>query len=210
MAGLLDGVMEQLGSTGTDQIANSLGVDADAMGGLLSAALPAIVGGMANNAQKPDGAASLAAALDQHDDSVFGNLGSLVGGGGDGDKILGHVLGQRRGAVEQQLAGTTGMDVSVVTKLLPMLAPLVMGYLSSQKKAENLDEKNLGAVLGAERKAVEAKQPGLGGLASILDADNDGDIMDDVMDLATGGSGAAAGGKSKGGLGGLLGKILGR
>lgn len=209
MSGLLDGLVEQLGAGGAGQLAKTLGVDDSAMGGLMSAALPAILGGLANNAQKPEGAAALSAALDQHDGSVFDNLGSLLGGGGDGSKILGHVLGNRQGAVEQQLAGSTGMDLSVITKLLPMLAPLVMGYLSKQKKDNALDQAGLGSMLSSERKAVEAKQPGLGGLASILDANNDGSVMDDVMKMATGAAGGGAKG-SKGGLGALLAKLLGR
>ncbi|MFT7599449.1 MAG: hypothetical protein ACI8TP_002382 [Acidimicrobiales bacterium] len=206
MTGLIDGLMEQLGSSGTSQLAGVLGADENAMGGLISAALPAILGGLAKNAEQADGASSLASALDDHDDSIFGNLGSLLGGGGPGDAILGHVLGQKRPQVEQQVAGNAGVDLSMITKLLPLLAPLVMGYLSKQKKTNNLDEAGLGAMLNNERKAVEAKQPGLGGLASILDADGDGSVLDDVMNMATGGGG----GSSKGGLGGLLGKLLRR
>ena len=206
MTGLIDGLMEQLGSSGTSQLAGALGADENAMGGLISAALPAILGGLAKNAEQADGASSLASALDDHDDSIFGNLGSLLGGGGPGDAILGHVLGQKRPQVEQQVAGNAGVDLSMITKLLPLLAPLVMGYLSKQKKTNNLDEAGLGAMLNNERKAVEAKQPGLGGLASILDADGDGSVLDDVMNMATGGGD----GSSKGGLGGLLGKLLRR
>ena len=205
MSGLLDGLMNQLGPTGASQLADAVGADEGAMGGLLSAALPAILGGLANNTQQPAGAASLSKALDSHDDSIFGNLGTLLGGGGDGDAILGHVLGPKRDAVQQNLAGQTGVDASTIAKLLPLLAPLVMGYLSKQKKDQGLDEAGLGSLLGQERQSVEAKQPGLGGLASILDANGDGSVMDDVLGMATG-----SGGNTKGGLGGLLGKLLKR
>ncbi len=85
-----------------------------------------------------------------------------------------------------------------------MLAPLVMGYLANQKKRKGLDEAGLASLLGDERKAQEAKQPGLGGLAANLDAN----IMDVVVKMATGARGSS--GAAKGGLGGLLGKILGR
>ncbi len=215
MSGLLDSLLEQLPPGATNQLAGSLGVDESTIGKLVSAGLPAILGGLANNTKKPEGAAALSAALDKHDTSIFDNLGSLVAGSSDqnsdGNKILGHVLGGRRGAVEQQLASSTGADPSIIAKLLPMLAPLVMGYLANQKKTKGLDGAGLGSLLGDERKAQEAKQPGLGGLASILDANNDGSIMDDVMKMATGASGAGgAGGAAKGGLGGLLSKILGR
>ncbi len=207
MAGLLDDVMGQLGQGGVTQIASALGVDDGLAGKAIGMALPAILGGLANNAAKPDGAAALSSALDDHDGSVFGQLGDLLGsGGGDGAKILGHVLGNKQGSVEQKIAGDAGLDFGSVAKLLPILAPLVMGYLSKRKQSDGLDAGGLGALLGNERQAQEAKNPGLGGLASILDADGDGSIMDDVMGMATG----ATGGSSKGGLGGLLGKLLGR
>ncbi len=211
MSGLLDGIMDQLNSSGgTGQLASAIGADEGAMGPLISAALPAILGGLANNAKSPAGAASLSNALNEHNDSVFGDLGSILTGG-PGEAILGHVLGQKRAPVEQKLAGQTGVDLSMITKLLPLLAPLVMGYLAKQKQTKSLDDAGLGSMLNDERRQVETKSPGLGGLASILDADGDGSVIDDVMDMAGGaaGGGGSAGGQ-KGGLGGLLGKILGR
>lgn len=211
MSGLLDGIMDQLNSSGgTGQLASAIGADEGAMGPLISAALPAILGGLANNTKSPAGAASLSNALNEHNDSVFGDLGSILTGG-PGEAILGHVLGQKRAPVEQKLAGQTGVDLSMITKLLPLLAPLVMGYLAKQKQAKSLDDAGLGSMLNDERRQAETKSPGLGGLASILDADGDGSIIDDVIGMAGGGgsAGGAAGGQ-KGGLGGLLGKILGR
>lgn len=214
MSGLLDSLLEQLPPGAANQLAGSLGVDESAVGKLISAGLPAILGGLANNTQKPEGAAALSAALEKHDTSIFDNLDGLAAGSGDqnsdGNKILGHVLGGRRGAVEQQLASSTGADLSIITKLLPMLAPLVMGYLANQKKSKGLDGAGIGSLLGDERKAQEAKQPGLGGLAAILDANKDGSIMDDVVKMATGAGGPSGASKGKAGLAGLLGKILGR
>ncbi len=205
--------MGQLGESGVSQIAKSLGVDESLASGAIGMALPAILGGLANNSQSAGGAQSLATALDGHDDSIFGSLGSLLGGGGDGAKILGHVLGAKQGSVEQNLVGQSGMNASMIAKLLPILAPLVMGYLSKQRSSGGLDASGLGSMLSQEHQASQKKSPGLGGLASILDADGDGSIMDDVIGMATGGGGAGGavgGAKPKGGLGGLLGKILGR
>ncbi len=206
MSNLTDGLLSQLGQGGTAQIAQALGIDQSKAEGAIGSALPALLAGLANNAQKPQGAQQLSSALDNHSPSIFDQLGSLVqsGGGADGDKILGHVLGQKRGGVEQQLAGQTGLDTGAIAKLLPMLAPLVLGYLSKQKSEKGLDAGALGSMLGQDRRETEAQSPGLGGLASILDADGDGSVMDDIVDLTKGKGGA------KGGLGGLLSKVLGR
>ncbi len=182
MSGLLDGIMNQLGSEGISRISKSLGTDESTTGAAIAAALPAILGGMANNSQSQDGAESLSNALDDHDVSVFGQLGDLLGsGGGDGAKILGHVLGQRQPYVEKKVASSSGVNLDLIIKLLPILAPLVMGYLSKEKQKKDLDSGNIGDVLRGEREQEEKRSPGLGGLASILDADGDGSVLDDLL-----------------------------
>lgn len=171
------------------QIAKSLGADEAAVGDAVAAALPAIIAGMANNTRQPEGAEALSTALNDHSPSIFDSLGALLGGGdavSDGAKILGHVLGGRRPKVEEKLAGQTGLNQNLIMQLLPILAPLVMGYLSKQKQDRGLDAGGLGSVLGQERQEVEQQQPGLGGLASILDADGDGSIVDDILGKLTG------------------------
>ena len=188
MSELVEGVLQQLGPAGVAQIAKGLGADESAVEGAVAAAIPAIIAGMANNTRDYQGAESLANALDDHSPSIFDHLGTLLGAGGssDGAKILGHVLGQRRPAVEQNISQQSGLNIDLIMKLLPILAPLVMGYLSKQKQSRHLDAGGLGQVLNAERQEAETRQPGLGGLASILDADGDGSIIDDILGGLTG------------------------
>lgn len=199
MADLMSGILSQLGPNGLSQIAGAIGVDEEKAGDAVAMALPALLGGMARNTKDPEGAQALAGALDNHDDSVFGKISDLVGSE-DGAKILGHVLGNKQGAAQQRIAGGSGLDMGSVAKLLPMLAPLVMGYLSKQKKQNNLGPDDLAGALQNERAKTEEKAPGLGGLAAILDTDGDGFDLGDVTNLA----------KGSGGLGGLLGSILKR
>ncbi len=201
---MLNDLVGRLGDGGVAQIASSLGADQGTTRSAIEQALPALLGGLAGNAKSPGGADALSSALDDHSGSVFDQLGGLLGsGGGDGAKILGHVLGGKQGAVEQKLAGNSGLDLGSISKLLPILAPLVMGYLGDRKKSDGLDAGGLGSLLGTERRQAEATSPGLGGLASILDSDGDGSIVDDVIDLTKGGG-------SKGGIGSILGRLLRR
>lgn len=191
MSELVEGILGQLGPGGMAQIAASLGTDEKATQSAVSAAIPAILAGMANNSRQPAAAASLATALDDHSPSIFDALGGLLGAGGgglagDGAKILGHVLGGRQSGVEQNLASQSGLSLDVIMKLLPILAPLVMGYLSKQKQEQGLDAGGLGDLLGRERQRAEQAQPGLGGLAAILDSDGDGSIVDDLLGKITG------------------------
>lgn len=186
MSELVEGILGQLGPAGMAQIAKSLGTNESQTQSAIAAALPAILAGMANNTRQPQGAEALSNALGDHSPSIFDALGPLLGGGGDGAKILGHVLGGRQPKVEENVAGQSGLNLDVIMKLLPILAPLVMGYLSKQKQDQGLDAGGLGSILGQERQAVETKQPGLGGLAAILDSDGDGSIVDDILGKLTG------------------------
>ena len=48
----------------------------------------------------------------------------------NGAGILGHALGDQRGAVESKLAQATGMDQGSAGNLMEIVAPMVMGAIS--------------------------------------------------------------------------------
>ena len=159
-----------------------------------------------------------------HDGTLLDNMGSLLGGassdagiGGllgmagslltdapgpgsaktvDGAGILGHILGAQRPQVEQNVAQASGMDLSKVTQLLPMIAPLIMGALGKAKQQNGLDAGGLGALIaGASSMLGGAQQApaaggGLGGavLGGLLGGDKDGDgsMLDDIAGAAAG------------------------
>ncbi len=109
----------------------------------------AILGGLAKNSESKRGARSLERALDRHDGSVLDNLPDRLGKAdtaADGEKILGHVFGKNQDAVTQQLAAKSGMDLGSIKKMLPMLAPVVMGMLA--KKGKGGGAGNLAGMLG--------------------------------------------------------------
>lgn len=177
----LDDILEQIP---VDQIAGQLGVDPDTARNAIGVALPALVGGMQANAQDPAGAASLASALGQHDNDLVDNLlgGNLDVGRvdtTDGSNIVGHVFGDQHDQVVSQLAGASGAGNTIIAKLLPMLAPIVMSYLAKR-------------VLGGGRAGGAGAGSG-GGL---------GDVLGNVL-------GGGAGGSAGGGLGDILGQVLG-
>src|SRR5687768_1910497 len=105
MASMVDGILQQLTTSGmVEKLAGQLGIDPKQASGMVSAAVPAIMAGLAKNSQKPEGAASLSKALDDHagdlDDPGF--MDNVQNAGGD--KILGHVFGDRTQAVEAKVA----------------------------------------------------------------------------------------------------------
>lgn len=164
------------------QLASRLGVDEQTAEQATRQALPALLAGMHANAQDPAGERSLAEAVGQHDNSLLdGGVDVNQVDTADGEKIVGHVFGDNRGQVIDQLGGGVGGagGSALIGKLLPMLAPIVMSYL-----ARRLNQTGAGAP------ASPGTTPS-GGLADVL-----GGLL--------GGAGQA------GGLGGLLGGLLGR
>ena len=116
-------------------LAGQLGVDEATAESAVREALPALVGGLQANAADPDGAASLASALDGHSPAlVDGGVNLDEVDTADGQKIVDHVFGQNRDAVAQTLGGNIGAGAGgdLVKRLLPILAPIVLSYLSGR------------------------------------------------------------------------------
>ena len=183
-ANLLDTIQQQLTPSTIQQMSRSLGADPKATSNAVATALPVILAGLSRNASNPQGADALHQALDDHDGSVLDNLGGLLGGAaasGVGGAILGHIFGSNRGAVEQGVGRASGLNAAQIAQLMAMLAPIVMGVLGRMKQQQGIDARQLPNVL----QQSTAQTPALGGLASILDSNHDGNIADDVARIGS-------------------------
>ena len=210
MAGILDLLNSDLGKTIISGVAGQTGQDENKTGSVLTMALPVLMQAMKRNTATPQGAEGLLSALNgKHDGSILDNLSGLFGGGvdsnvlDDGGKILGHVLGGKQQHVENALSQKSGMDAGSVAQILKIAAPILMGVLGKQSKQQNVSNSSgieglLGGLLGGNSPQQEQSF-----LESILDADGDGSVIDDVAGMVLGGD------KKKGGLGGLLGGLFG-
>ena len=204
--GILDSLGQQLGGNTLTQISQQLGTDEGTAARAVSIALPLLLGGLTRNASTPEGAAALDQALTRdHDGSLLDaphqavtNPNAFNAGG-----ILGHIFGQRQAPIQQGVAKATGIDLQSASKVLMILAPIVMAGLARARSAHGANA-SAGAVLQGEQASIERQVPGIGGLASILDRNHDGNVVDDIANLA----GGQLGGLS-GGLGNVLGGILG-
>lgn len=182
---LLDQLKQSLGPNALQQISHTLGTDSGTTSNAISAALPVLLGALASNASTPSGATALNNALDQHDGSVLDDVeGAMSQGGGIGEKILSHMLGNKQPVVANGIGNATGLDAGKTTALLAMLAPLVMGALGKAQRNGGLDAGGLASMLGQERNHITSSTGGLGGLLGMLDQNNDGSVVDDVMGIA--------------------------
>ncbi len=190
MPSILDALSARLDERALSQLSTRLGTDEGNTSKAIAAAVPLLLGALAQNASQGDGAERLHQALQRdHDGSALDNP-AVIGDEArlrDGDAILGHILGDRRSIAEQGVSRASGLDLSKVGPLLAMLAPLVMGALGRARTERGLDPDGLGRVLGEERNELGARAPGvLGAVGRLLDRNNDGSVLDDVGGLLGG------------------------
>jgi hypothetical protein len=188
---LLDLLTQQIGGNTVNQISGQTGLDPSTVSNITAAALPMLVGALARNASTEQGAASLSGALSRdHDGSLLEDLSGFLGGTGAADQgagILGHLLGQKQGAVASSLGQATGVDSASVMQVLALLAPIVMGALGrTARQQSSLNPTDLSSMLGQEQASLAQQMPGgLGALTNLLDANHDGSALDDLAGLAS-------------------------
>lgn len=186
----------QMGKSVVTNVAAQLGMNEKDAANAVNIAIPAILAGMSRNAQSPQGATSLNNALEsKHDGSLLDNLAGMLQGNSsalqqDGDGILGHIFGSQKPAVEQGISQKTGISMQKIGPLLAILAPIVMAYLGKQKRQTNTGAGGLGdllgGLLGGGQTQAQPQQRQSGGglmdmLGGMLDKNNDGNIVDDLL-----------------------------
>ncbi len=200
---ITDDLYSQLEGQPLQQISQQLGIGPAQMAGAVSAALPLLIGALGRNASQGNGADALYGALqkDHRGLDISSVLGSVLGGDGQGNDILGHIFGGRQPRAEQGLGQATGIGNDKAGALLRVLAPIVMAYLAKRMfdkrqagQAEtDVTPQVLGRELGQEQQRV-SQQGGLSGglLGAVLDRDGDGQIgMGDLLKMG----GEALGGR---------------
>lgn len=205
MSGILDLLNSDIGKSIVNGVSNQTNQPENKTNDVLTMALPVLMAAMKRNASTPQGAEGLLGALNsKHDGSVLDNLGELFGGGvdqnvmEDGSKILGHVLGNKQANVQNAIGARAGIDSNSVAEILKIAAPILLGMLGKQTREKQVNSSSgleglLGGLLSGNSPQQEQSF-----LESILDADGDGSIVDDVAEMVLGGN------KKKGGFGGLL------
>jgi hypothetical protein len=210
MSGLLDLLSGPMGKQLISGVSGQTGQPEDKTADVLSMAMPLLLGAMKKNTSDPKNAAGLMNALSsKHNGSILDNLGGLFEGGvnndviNDGAGILGHVLGNKQATIENAISQKSGVDAGSVAQILKIAAPIVMGFLGRQKAQGNVSDANglsslLGSMLGGQPQQNQSL------ITSLIDADGDGSVLDDVAGMVLGSK------EKKGGLGGMLGSLFGK
>lgn len=190
-------ILSQIG--GIKSMAQDLGVTETEAATGAAALIPAILGGFKKQAQAPS------TGLDG-----LGGLLSQLGGGAlldsvlsphrtdvtPGNDVLGQIFGSKEVSrtVAQHAATQSGLDPALLKKMLPLLAMLVAGYMAkrggddSTAHTSSSSGGGLGGMLGGLLRGHTAGAAGAGaslsGLGALLDANGDGNPLDDIMKMA--------------------------
>ena len=181
-----------IGQTIVKNVAGKLGMNSNEASSAVKTAIPTILAGMTRNSQSREGAESLNKAIEsKHDGSLLDNISVTLQGNTqdiqkDGDGILGHVFGNKRAVIENNISKKTGVSNDKISPLLSTLAPVVMAYLSKEKQQSNAGVGDLNSLLS--NLIGGPQQSRLGGgvmdmITGVLDKDGDGDVMDDLVNM---------------------------
>jgi hypothetical protein len=181
---LIGMLASQLGGPVIQQISQQIGADSGITQSAVGMALPMLLSAFGNQAATTDGADAIHQATQQHDGSILDNVMGFVGNAGAasmGSALLGQVLGgDTHNAMADNISQKTGMDSGSANQLLGMLAPLVMGALGkSSQEQGGLDPNGIAQMLGA----VSGGNDFLGMAANAIDADGDGNIVEDLGNM---------------------------
>ncbi|RJF94150.1 DUF937 domain-containing protein [Sphingomonas cavernae] len=186
-------------------LASRFGLSEEQADVAVSALLPAVLGGVKKTEQ--------AGGLDQLS-SLAGQIGAPALDADGGNAVLGQIFGSKEvsRAVATNASAQTGISDVVLKAMLPVVAGLVaqqvakrmgggmlgglaggvlgslLGGGAAQASAASADG-GLGGLLGGllgGAGGAGAQAGGLGGLASMLDADGDGNPLDDILGQVTG------------------------
>jgi len=180
---LLKALLEANNGGAVKAMAQNFGLSNEQTGSAMAKLLPALTAGMKSNVAQPGGLESLLGALNKGQHSKYVDQPSQLGEQAsitDGNKILGHLLGSKANSrqVAAEAAASTGIDSSILKKMLPMVASLAMGSLSKQSNTGGA----LAGMLGGAGGGGNAGAAG-GLLSGFLDSDGDGSVADDILGM---------------------------
>lgn len=193
---------------GLQSVARDLGIsEAQAASGA-EALLPAIMGGMKKQAQaQPAGLQGLGGLLGQLGGGSLLDqvLSPQPTDPSQGNAVLGQIFGSKdvSRTVADSAASRSGLDSGLLRKMLPLLAMLVTGYMARQAGGGQPLETagsgpGLGGLAGSLGGLFGGRSTGTagaggagaagpwGGLGAMLDANGDGNALDDILRMAGG------------------------
>lgn len=186
MSDFLKYFMSVGGSESVSQLSKQLGIKKNVAAQIVPQVVPMILGGLKIQKDTKGGQPRVDKILNKYGSADVLNdiAGMFTSKAADKktDPGLGGLLGSAGLQATDVLAKKFKLDASTASKIIPMLAPIILAALTQKRDS--------GGGAGS----------GSGGIADLLDTDGDGSILDDI----TGFLGSKSGGSILSSLGGLF------
>ncbi len=171
---ITDLLFEKDNSDAISEFAKNFDIDNSQAKDAISSLANSLSVGLGQSTRSKQGLDNLFDALQTGNHSRYLDDPSLLGRketSQDGNDILGHIFGNKEVSrhVAKRASKDTGLSSSLLKKMLPIVASMVMAALS--KKA-----------IGGSRKS--SQQASTGFLTQIFDKDRDGSMVDDILGMA--------------------------
>lgn len=190
MPNFIEDFMTSMGPEVTKKLGSSLNVDQGTLQKIIPLVAPMILGGLKKQSESFGGQQRVDHILNKYGSAdVLQNLDQLFSNKKNDPKIdpkLGGLLGDAGTQAANLISKNFNLDSNTAMKLIPMLAPVILGFLTKKRDTQ-----------GA----------GSSGIAALLDANGDGSILDDVAGFILN---QATGQKSGNLLTNLLGSLFGK
>lgn len=190
MNGFINEFMKNMGPEVSREMTSNLGIKKNTAMKIIPQVAPLILGGLQR--QKTDyGDDRVDHILNKYGNaSVLDNISGLFAQKAhdpDADPQLGGLLGNAGLQAANMLQSKFNLDKETAMKIIPMLAPVMLGFLTKKRDSDGV---------------------GINGVASLLDQDGDGSVLDDVAGMFLKNLGGT--GSKSHALGGLIGGLLGK
>lgn len=164
MSDIINGILEQLGGGTSEKIGSTLGVDPGIIQKAIPIVHPLILGGLKQQSINNGGQERVDHILNKYGNpevlnDIDGHVNQMAGKD-NFDENLGGLIGNSGSQITDILSKNFNLDSGTAAKIIPVIAPLILGYLT--KSRDNNPE-------------------GSQGFASFLDQNGDGSIVDDVV-----------------------------
>jgi hypothetical protein len=160
-----------IASGAVDQISQQTGISANDAANVMEDVLPILIKGMQGQASNKSTQEGFLKALADHGKEDTSDISKFLkkDDTDDGDKIVGHLLGNDKEAVAAKAKKKSGIDTKTILKIMAILAPLLMSKMGSAAKAS--EKTTVGSI-------------GVADVLDIVGGLSDGVDLKDVMKIA--------------------------
>ncbi len=155
------------------RIASALGINPALAQMIVTAALPAILAGIAGKAGQPAGLRVLSGLLGQQNPATLDRFTDTIGSPAQGSIVSGGTASldalfgsSTTAALSGALGKFTGAPAAASSSVLGLLAPLALGTIAKQQTAGGLDSSGIGALLTSQKDNIAKALPP--GFADVL------------------------------------------